>query len=63
VKTTAKFTAKGSDGSVITGTLVATKLSNRLTYDFNASFSVAVPGGTFRDSLPGYRHLNQSLAL
>lgn len=57
-KTTAKFSAKGSDGSTITGTLVATKLSIMTFYTLKGSFSVAVPGGTYRTSLLGVRHVH-----
>jgi hypothetical protein len=55
-KTTAKFSATGSDGSKITGTIVATKsIATYTFYDFKASFSVAVPGGTYKNSLIGIR--------
>jgi hypothetical protein len=57
-KTTAKFTAKGSDGSTITGTLVATKASVFTFYDLKGSFSVVVPGGVYRSSFLGVRHVN-----
>jgi hypothetical protein len=54
-KITAKFTAKGSDGSTITGTLVATIHSVVTFYDLKGAFSVAVPGGIYRTSLLGVR--------
>ena len=56
-KVTAKFSAKGSDGSTITGTLVATRHSVVTFYDLKGAFSVAVPGGIFRKSFLGVRHV------
>lgn len=56
-KVTAKFSAKGSDGSTITGTLVATKHSVVTFYDLTGTFSVAVPGGIFRKSFLGVRNV------
>lgn len=55
-KITAKFSATGSDGSTITGTIVATNMIITYSYDLKASFSVAVPGGTYKTSFFGIRH-------